>query len=305
LTKDLKEIITDVSFISRLRDEVGKAEVMMFLEHKSKPSKNVPLQMLTQGAVTLYCDYAAAGYSDSYQIPIPLMVLVYNGKETWDGNITFQGILPNLPKIWKHLVVEFEVAVINLNLYDYGHLPGKPATQAIVESMKRATDGTFLSHLPNIVGLVREANFKMEQSVDLLTMIGRYCSLVFKNTSSKHIFQSISNTFTGKEGIEMATAVEKGIWEEATEQGFARGIAQGREQGIAQGREQGIEQGREEGREQGQINSLLRILTKRFGLVNATLNEKIHAIKDNERLAQLIDFSLDCKSLEEFEKELK
>ena len=61
----------------------------------------------------------------------------------------------------------------------------------------------------------------------------------------------------------------------------------------------------QKGVEKGQIESLLRILTKRFGQVTQTSIEKLHNINDLDRLAQLTDLSLDCGTLDEFEANLK
>jgi predicted transposase/invertase (TIGR01784 family) len=84
----------------------------------------------------------------------------------------------------------------------------------------------------------------------------------------------------------------------ATEIEYARreGIEKGREEGEAIGIKKGIEKG---------IETLLRILTKRFGEVPSTVIEKLYTIKDLGCLAQLTDLSLDCPTLDEFEKALK
>ena len=69
------------------------------------------------------------------------------------------------------------------------------------------------------------------------------------------------------------------------------------QKGMAEGIEKGIELER--------IESLLRILTKRFGQVPQTIIEKLQRINDLDRLAQLTDLSLDCDTLDEFEANLK
>jgi len=50
------------------------------------------------------------------------------------------------------------VFVINLRRFEYGNLPGKPETLAIAESLMRATDGTFIEHLPDVFRHVAEAD---------------------------------------------------------------------------------------------------------------------------------------------------
>jgi predicted transposase/invertase (TIGR01784 family) len=83
----------------------------------------------------------------------------------------------------------------------------------------------------------------------------------------------------------------------AKDEAFSEGEMFGFEKGI----EKGIERGREEGEAIGHVASLLRILAKRFGEVPPTVIEKLHAVKDLDRLAQLTDIALDCSTLDEFE----
>ncbi|MDR1140213.1 MAG: hypothetical protein LBL62_00875, partial [Planctomycetaceae bacterium] len=84
--------------------------------------------------------------------------------------------------------------------------------------------------------------------------------------------------------------------EYARREGEAIGVEKGREEGEVVGFEKGIEKG---------IETLLRILAKRFGESPSAVIEKLHTIKDLDRLAQLTDISLDCLSLDEFEKALE
>ena len=65
------------------------------------------------------------------------------------------------------------------------------------------------------------------------------------------------------------------------------------------------QKGREEGLAEGQIETLLRILTKRFGKVSQSIIAGLHGISNMDRLAELTDLSLDCSTLEEFETALK
>ena len=63
--------------------------------------------------------------------------------------------------------------------------------------------------------------------------------------------------------------------------------------------------GREEGREEGLRESLVRILTRRFEAVPPEMLSRISEIESIQRLEQLIDISLDCPTLEEFQERLR
>ena len=72
---------------------------------------------------------------------------------------------------------------------------------------------------------------------------------------------------------------------------YYSGLEAAKEEGEARGIEKGIE-------------TLLRILTKRFGEVPPALHEKLHDVHDLDVLGQLTDIALDCRSIDEFEAAL-
>ena len=76
-------------------------------------------------------------------------------------------------------------------------------------------------------------------------------------------------------------------------------IEQGRQEGIQQGIHQGIQQGRQEGRQQGLQESIVRILSHRFRQIPQDLQEKISSLTDIQKLRNLLDVSVEVKSLEE------
>ena len=53
------------------------------------------------------------------------------------------------------------------------------------------------------------------------------------------------------------------------------------------------------------IENLLRILTKRLGEVPPTVGDKLHTIRDLDRLGQLTDLAWDCRTIDEFVKVLE
>ncbi|MGL6225120.1 MAG: hypothetical protein ACRC10_00665 [Thermoguttaceae bacterium] len=75
----------------------------------------------------------------------------------------------------KH-VPQFQVFVINLRKFDYGQLPGRPETRAVVKSLKRAKEGTFADHLEQVVGHL--ATVSLDSRIkDLVESIVRYCAV--------------------------------------------------------------------------------------------------------------------------------
>ncbi|MCL2119476.1 MAG: DUF4351 domain-containing protein, partial [Planctomycetaceae bacterium] len=63
-------------------------------------------------------------------------------------------------------------------------------------------------------------------------------------------------------------------------------------------------EGKIEGMAEGEANSIIRILTRKFGEVPPTMQDRLYAIHDLDVLGQLTDVALDCQSLDEFEEAL-
>ena len=77
------------------------------------------------------------------------------------------------------------------------------------------------------------------------------------------------------------------------------------ESGIDAAKLEGKEEGEAKGEAKGKADLVLRILSKRFGSVSDQLKSKLFLLTDIARLDELADMSLDCVSLEEFEKALQ
>ena len=63
--------------------------------------------------------------------------------------------------------------------------------------------------------------------------------------------------------------------------------------------------GRAEGHTVGTIAAIFRTLTKRFRAIPESLETRIFAITDLERLEKLADFAYDCQTLAEFAESIK
>ncbi|MDR2755271.1 MAG: Rpn family recombination-promoting nuclease/putative transposase [Planctomycetaceae bacterium] len=287
LSSELKEVILDVAFTARLRDAKKNSEVLIFLEHKSKPNRLVPLQIGTHCFISLYSGWTATGYSTSYRPSIPLMILLYNGNEDINEELFFHDVFDEIPDEFRFIVPQFRVIVINMKRFPYNNLPGKPETQAIAESLKRATDGTFGIQLGNILERVKIADLGRQHTLDLTTSITRYCTWTHVLTSEE-VTQTITKVFTGTEGLEMATTIKKGIVQEGIEIGEARGETRGKAIGQLE----------------GCVNMILDILSDRFGKVPKNIVDSLNQRTDLIALKSLVIHAVSCSSLDEFAADL-
>ena len=272
----------DASLTTRLVDTNSMSEVILFLEHKSRPSRAVVIQLLTEFVLSLSHRWLLSNRSESgtFKPPIPIMIVVYNGNEDWDGAIWFQDLYPDLPDELRRFVPQFQVIFINLRRLKYGHLPGKPETRAFIESLLRATDGTFIDHLPNVLRHVADAGLNEYLRLDMTRTISSYCTWS-AHATSEQINRAITTVFKGQEGINMAEAVQKSIIQE------------------------GIEIGKLEGKVEEKVNDIIALLQFRFIQVPDDIVANLNKRTDLIALRSLFALAYQCNTLDEFAKALK
>jgi len=240
LTAGLKKVIMDAALTTRLLTPIiegpSMSEVLLHLEHKSRPSRTAVLQLLAEVGLSLHSRWVLSGRPESgtFDPPIPLMVVVYNGVEAWDGEIWFQDLFPSLPEELRLFVPQFRVFFINLRRCTYGNLPGRPETRAAVESLMRGTDGTFIEHLPGIFTHVAEADLDEHLRLDLMQSISSY-GILAAHATSEQIISTITNVFKRKEYFHMIETIKDSIMLE----GIAIGEARGEERGKIDGKFEG------------------------------------------------------------------
>jgi hypothetical protein len=288
-----KEVILDVPYIAHLRDPDWKSEVLLVYEHKSSPNLFALLQLLVQAALSLYKRWTDAGRPSSrrnFRVPIPIMVLVYCGKEDLDEkNVWFQDIFgEDIPELLRQFVPQFRLIVINLRKFDYAHLPGKLETQAVAETMKRAVDGTLAEHFPGVVG--RFSTIPLgDRITEILGTIAWYSDRM-TDIKPEQISEAITSVIKGKEGVNMAEVIRKGIFQ----QGFETGVVEGRAEGVAKGKAEGV-----------LIGKLLNTLEVRFNEVPKEIEAAVSKMTDPVALQSWVAFAKACQSLDEFANALK
>jgi hypothetical protein len=279
--KKFQELVKDIAFASHLIDKKGKAEVLIIAEHKSTPEPFVLLQLLVYLVLTWYKRWQDAGRPQStkkFRLPLPILVVLYNGKEDWNGELDIKNLVASVPPELEPFILKAKIVFIRLNRFDKKHLPGKPETQAVIESMIRATDGTFVAGLESVLGHFKGASID-DRIEELIKYIVSYCDLV-EVVTPDDVDTAITHTIQGQRGIKMAQAVKKGIWATGYEEGESRGRAEGR------------------------AGSITRFLIRRFRTVPKSVRDRVCSITDIDRLDELTDQAVDCPSLAEFAKAL-
>ena len=285
ITKDLKEIMLDQAFVAQFRDEIANSDLFIAVEHKSSPNHFVVLQLGTQVFVSLYSLWTKANYTGakSFKLPVPIMVVLYNGADDWDTQeLRFQDVFEYIPKELRDHVPQFRVLIINLKQFEYGKLPGCQETRAVIESLKRATDGTFAKNLKKIVKLL--SRLPLDQRIqDLARSIIVYAGWS-GGATKEQLEEAALAVWKGQEGIEMSGTIQKSFVQECLEQG--------------------LEQGLERGLVIGKVEAILTILKTRFNRIPSEIKKSLNKMADPVALDSLVAHAAGCKSIKDFTESL-
>ena len=275
-----QEVILDVPYIAHLRDKDWKSDVLLVYEHKSSPNLFVPLQLGVQALLSLYKSWLDAGRPSSrkkFRLPMPLMVLVYCGAKDLDEKLLFfQEIFEFVPELFKQLVPQFGLLTCNLRRFGCDKLPGRPETQAIVETMNRSFDGTLGKHFREMVTRRFNAVSIDDRITDIINTITWFSGCV-ANIAPEQITETITTTFKGEKGIQMAELIQKGIFQ------------------------QGVERGKLEEK----INDIMKVLRVRVKQVPDSIVDELNERTDLIALDSLLEVAAQCNSIEEFADALK
>jgi predicted transposase YdaD len=100
------------------------------------------------------------------------------------------------------------------------------------------------------------------------------------------------------------------IWEEVKmldilEVAREKGIEEGKLQGLQEGKLQGLQEGKLQGLQEGMVEMVIEVIVERFGIIPIRLSEQIRSIHNHDALKGLFHQSLQCQSLQDFEKSLQ
>ena len=283
--KKFQELFKDIAFASHLIDKKGKAEVLIIAEHKSRPEPFVLLQLLVYLVLSWYKRWNDAGRPQStktFRLPIPVLVVLYNGKEKWEGELDLKSLVSAVPPELEPFIPAIKVLFIRLNQFDKRHLPGKPETQAVVEAMIRATEGTFIAGLGSVIGHFKDSTLD-GRILELIADIFCYCNWV-EDITPDAVDKVISNVIKGQEENKMSQAVRT-----AVRKAF---------ENIA--RESYIDEGKTEASRE----IILESLREKFGKVPKHIERAINQMNDPIALKSLAVRTSNCKTLDEFVAEL-
>ena len=282
--KAFKEFIKDISFVSHLIDKKGKSEVLIVAEHKSLPEPFVMLQLLVYLSLTWYkrwCDAGRPQSTKKFRLPAPILVVLYNGKSDWVLDLSIKDLVAAVPPELEQFIPEVKVILIRLNRFDIHNLPGRPETQAVIESMIRATSGTFVAGLESIFGHFRGTTLD-DRIQELIGDIVHYCDQVEEVTPGE-VDKAIIKSIQGEES-KMSKAVA------AVRKAFAKMAEEYVKNELK------AEQGK---------GTLLKILRARFKRVPRDVENAISKMTDPVALDSWAVHAATCESMDEFAQSIR
>jgi hypothetical protein len=274
--KAFQELFKDIAFVSHLIDRKQKSEVLIIKEHKSTIEPFVLLQLLVYLVLTWYKRWNDAGRPQStkkFRLPLPILVVLYNGKEDWKGELDLKELIAFVPPELEPIIPKVKVFFVRLNRFDKNRLPGKPKTKAVVESMIRATDGTFVVGLESILGHFRDSSLD-DRIYELMEDIVHYCDSVEVVTPDK-VDKAITNVLKGQ-GEDKLSQADKAVRKAFTKVAWEGGVAEGK------------------------ADTVLAILRDRFRKVPKGIEKAVCKITDPVALQSWVAFAATCESLNEF-----
>ncbi|NBC32709.1 MAG: hypothetical protein GVY13_08545 [Alphaproteobacteria bacterium] len=288
-------VLTDATFIDpHLRetraDRLYELELMngtpallyILLEHKSTPDAETPLQLLGY-MVRIWQRYVDSGLAGGGSLPAIVPLVIYHGRKPWRVPLSVFDCIAGADP-WKEQLRDFRYIVRDLGRIDDASLSRRPIVRAVLLALKYAmAEKAPREIIAEIVASLPEGSILEIQSLI-------YIVRTFSQLDRETLIDIVREARPGRRDDMVSLAAQEWLQE-----GLEKGIKQGRQQGLEQGLEQGIEQGREQGKSLGEVQglaeSIVEILTTRFGRVDPALEARLAELP-SETLRQLVKRAL-------------
>ncbi|MBE9126003.1 MULTISPECIES: DUF4351 domain-containing protein [unclassified Coleofasciculus] len=274
-----KELFTDITAGERYEaDLIVKAQFqeqesffLIHLEHQAQNQAQFGKRMFRY----------FARLSEKHDLPVyPIALFSYNAPHRPEPN-AYQVVFPN------KIVLQFNYDVIQLNRLnwrDFMRNPN-PVASALMAKMNIAPEERPRVKLEclRLLATLRLDPAKMQL---ISGFIDTYLQL---NTEEEARLRSEIATIEPTEQEAVMQIVTSWMRE-----GIEQGLQQGRQEGLQQGIQLGLQQGLQLGRQEGESALILRLITRRFGLIEPELQESIRqlTLPQLETLAEaLLEFS--------------
>jgi hypothetical protein len=319
---ELKTLLADVIYELPLKGSDEKLVVYILIELKTQNDRWTIFQLLKYIVRVWDKEFQRAKDEKrlkTFLFPMVIPMIFHHGAQPFTAPTELISLVRVLPGMEKY-VVNLKCVLFDAAPLKEDEMPKDLELRTFFKMLQMVFSKDAAERLMKIFHEVKP-NLKEPEILDEW-INGVY----YASTSAKHLtkeeYQEIIQTTKKERELPMAVIDEivqevNKKFEEGLEQGIEQGIERGREQGLEEGIEKGLEKGREEGRKEGReegreegktkakAETILRILTKRFKKIPSQIQKRLFEITNLSKLDELVDFVLDCKSLDDFKKGLK
>ena len=242
IDEQLRNYFSDMLFHAR-RKQGGDVLIYILLEHKSLPDVMVALQLF------LYLARIWQPYFQDKQRPLPLVfpVVFYHGTEKWSVSPQFSGLFDFTGvESLRAFLPEFKYHLCDLSKIDV--TKGEPRLRAGLATLKYV----FRHELPTRIGEIFQLIKLLPQRRGFLYLktVLTYLTRAAKKLKRETIQLGLQQTFPEHEEVLMQTIAEQWI-------------------------EEGVQQGLQQGAQQQAAETALRLLHRRFGVLETRLQSRI------------------------------
>ncbi|MFH1112733.1 MAG: Rpn family recombination-promoting nuclease/putative transposase [Pseudomonadota bacterium] len=276
----LKEYFTDMLYKVDLK-EGRRAYIYVVFEHKSRPDLKVAYQLLRY--MTRVLDRTTKGGVRPVRPVIP--VVLYHGTARWKVPLDFAALY-KAPKAVRPGLLDFTYHLCDLSGYTDEDIKARALLSATLGLglllMKNFFRPDLSKRLRGYFELV--GNMSRQSALEFLESAFRYLGAARERVKPEEVGRALEEALGEKGEIYMESLLDKWMNE---------GIEKGLQQGVQQGLQQGLQQGEQQGRQAGTASLTIRQLTRRFGELDESTQERIRqlSLEEVEALGEeLLDF---------------
>ena len=240
-------------------------QLVVFFEHQSTISKNMPLRLLSYVTDILYLhivDRDKLYGKTQLMIPTPKFYVLYNGQQRLDTSVVklSDAYISHDPDP----AMEITAKIVDINLSSGETALDRSVTLHGYSLFIEKIRGYQLAGMTRDKAIVTAINECIKENI-LTEFLTEHYTEVIKMLN-----------------WEYDPEVERRVLdEEAREEGLKRGLEEGRQQGMQEGRQQGMQEGRQEGRQEGMQQGMQQGVELLAGLIKEgmSLDEALIKVK--------------------------
>jgi hypothetical protein len=252
----------------------GLGKVLLHIEFQSNQQKDMALRMVEYATQILRWFVTFARRARKAGWPPLLSIVLYNGKRPWHQSTRLGDYFRSVPSGVLAEPMQHSFVMIDIHRQDPDKLAKMDNLAALIMRFEQARRLTEIAQV-----LVRLKD-KLLDEHELRGMIRAWALTVLGESSS---IARLLDEFVNPKGTAMTLAEKVDMWIKELED---------------KGRQEGRQEGKEQGVHESQYQTLIRLLSKRFGPLNHELFERLNTAS-TEKLSMWLDRVLDAKTIDE------